>query len=90
MSHSQESPHLYIYIKILLPAFTICSLSPNICNSQERFAIKILDPFTTSNMGNYSRNLFSTWVGVFLTLGSTACAYVTVITATTFAQPTFV
>ena len=41
-------------------------------------------------MGDNSRSLFSTWVAVFLTLGSVACAYVTVITATTLAQPSFV
>ncbi|EXJ66969.1 uncharacterized protein A1O5_09615 [Cladophialophora psammophila CBS 110553] len=41
-------------------------------------------------MGNHSRSLFSTWVALFLSLGSIACAYVTVITATTLAQPSFI
>ncbi|KIX00278.1 uncharacterized protein Z518_10417 [Rhinocladiella mackenziei CBS 650.93] len=41
-------------------------------------------------MGDHSRNLFSTWVALFLSLGSIACAYATVITATTLAQPSFI
>jgi len=40
-------------------------------------------------MSDHSRTLFSTWVALFLAIGSIACAYVVVIPATTFAQPSF-
>ena len=40
-------------------------------------------------MSDHSRSLFSTWVALFLSLGSIACSYVVVITATTLAQPSF-
>lgn len=40
-------------------------------------------------MGDHSRRLFSTWVALFLSMGSVACAYATVIIATTLAQPSF-
>ncbi|KAK6373981.1 hypothetical protein LTS17_007951 [Exophiala oligosperma] len=41
-------------------------------------------------MSGHSKSLYSTWVALFLSLGSVACAYVTVITATTLAQPSFI
>ncbi|KPI40972.1 High-affinity glucose transporter [Cyphellophora attinorum] len=41
-------------------------------------------------MAKHTKSLYSTWVALFLSIGSVACAYFTVITATTSAQPSFV
>lgn len=40
-------------------------------------------------MADHSRSMFSTWVSLFLSLGSLAFAYIITITATTMAQPSF-
>lgn len=58
---------------------------------RRRWYQSILKSEIRDEMASHSRSSYATWLALFVSsFGSTACSYVSVITATTFAQPSFV
>lgn len=78
---------MYIMTMIAFEGFILTTTSPHSSWDQ----VPSPSPSVRDEMASHSRSSYATWLALFVSsFGSTACAYVTVIPATTFAQPSFV